>query len=102
MSDLTTQEQTNVRTALRFLRARCGGWEPLAKAVGSKTLTLSRVAGGRAVSASIAFRVARLAGVLVDDVLAGRYPGAGTCPTCGHREDVSASRPSLVATEQMR
>jgi hypothetical protein len=26
MSDLTTQEQAHVRTALQFLRARCGGW----------------------------------------------------------------------------
>lgn len=31
MSDLTSQEQVNVRTALRFLRARRGGWVPVAK-----------------------------------------------------------------------
>jgi hypothetical protein len=90
MSDLTTEEQTNVRTALKFLRARCGAWEPLAKALGSKTITMSRVANGRTASASLAVRVARLAGVSVDDVLAGRYPGAGTCPYCGHREEAAA------------
>jgi hypothetical protein len=33
----------------------------------------------------MAVRVARLAGVGVDDVLSGRYPAAGTCPMCGHR-----------------
>ena len=31
----------------------------------------------------IAFRVARLAKVGVDDVLAGRFPPPGTCPHCG-------------------
>jgi len=90
MSDLTSEEQTNVRTALKFLRSRCGGWEPLAKALGFKSITLSHVAGGRTTSASLAFYVARLAGVPVDDVLAGRYPGEGTCPYCGHREEAAS------------
>ena len=89
MSDLTTEEQTNVRTALKFLRLQSGGWKPLAKALGFKSITLSHVAGGRTASASLAFRVARLAGVPVDDMLAGRYPGKGTCPYCGHREETS-------------
>jgi hypothetical protein len=31
VSDLTATEQTNVRTALRFLRARLGRFENLAK-----------------------------------------------------------------------
>ena len=93
MSDLTTEEQTNVRTALKFLRLRSGGgWEPLAKTLGFKSITLSHVAGGRTASASLAVRVARLAGVPVDDVLAGRYPGEGTCPYCGHREEASSIR----------
>jgi hypothetical protein len=38
------------------------------------------------VSASMAFRVARLAGVTVDDVLVGKFPPPGTCPHCGHAE----------------
>jgi len=84
MVDLTDQEQTNVRAALRFLRVRLGGWRPLAKTISAEPLTLRRVAGGHVVSASIAFRVARLAGVGVDDVLQGRYPPPGTCPHCGH------------------
>lgn len=84
MADLTTQEQTHVRTALRFLRSRCGGWEPLAKALRSTAGYLTNVAGTDTVSASIAIRVARLAGVPVDDVLTGNYPAPGTCPYCGH------------------
>jgi hypothetical protein len=88
---LTTEEQAHVRAALRFLRARCGGWAPLAKVLRFKRTTLGRVANGRTVSASVAFRVARLAKVGVDDVLAGRFPPAGACPYCGHcREAASA------------
>jgi hypothetical protein len=32
----------------------------------------------------MALRVARLAGVPIDDVLAGKFPPAGTCPYCGN------------------
>jgi hypothetical protein len=91
-TDLTAQEQTNARTALRYLRARCGGWEPLAKALRFKSTTLHKAtSGARAVSASVAFRVARLGGVPVDDVLTGRFPGPDTCPHCGHREEPAAT-----------
>lgn len=38
----------------------------------------------RAVTAAIAFRVARLAGASIDDVLSGAYVPAGTCRHCGH------------------
>lgn len=90
MSDLTTQEQTHVRTALRFLRSRCGGWKPLAKTLRYKVSSLSHAVGGRRViSASLAFRVARLAGVSIDNVLSGEYPAHGTCPHCGHREETT-------------
>jgi len=78
MSDLTADEQKNVRAAIRFLRIRCGGWEQVAKALRSTKRTLRR-----ATSASIAFRVARFAGVTVDDLLAGRFPPPGACPHCG-------------------
>jgi hypothetical protein len=85
-SDLSGQEQAHVRTALRFLRARCGGWEPLAKVLRFKRTTLSKLGGKCAVGPTVAFRVARLAGVGVDDLLAGRFPAPGTCPHCGHCE----------------
>ncbi len=81
--DLTTAEQTNVRTALRFLRARCGTWANLGKAIRFKDLTLSNVANGRTVTPALAFRVARFAKVGVDELLAGKYPPVGTCPHCG-------------------
>jgi transcriptional regulator with XRE-family HTH domain len=84
VSDLTTDEQTRVRTALRFMRARCGGWEQLGRAVGADPSTLRQVRSGRAnVSASLTIRLARLAKVSLDDLLEGRFPPPNTCPHCG-------------------
>ncbi|HEX4335472.1 MAG TPA: hypothetical protein VH062_06130 [Polyangiaceae bacterium] len=88
MSDLTTGEQKNVRAALVFLRARTGGWKPLAKALRVHPLTLSK--RGIPISASLAVRVARLAAIGIDDVLGGKYPPAGSCPHCGHRKEDAA------------
>lgn len=88
--DLTAEEQANVRAALQFLRARCGGWAPLAKVLRFKDTTLSNVASQRTVTPVVAFRVARLAKVGVDELLAGKFPAPGTCPHCGHlREDAA-------------
>lgn len=81
MSDLTAKEQANVRTAIAFLRARTGAM-PLAKALRFSRATLQRTAGP-----VMAFRVARLAGVPVDDVLTGKYPPPGVCAHCGHRAE---------------
>ncbi len=85
MSDLTKQEQDNVRRALRFLRARLGTWDAVAAALDAhpKTLELARTRGG--VSASMTFRVARVAGVGVDDILSGKYAPDGVCPNCGEK-----------------
>jgi hypothetical protein len=82
--DLTTKEQAHVRTAIRFLRVRTGTWDTLAKAMRLRRRTIQDAVYGGTVSASVAFRTARLAGVPVDDVLAGRFPPEGTCPMCGH------------------
>ncbi len=80
--DLTEQEQENVRTALKFLRVRCGGWAALCKVLGIKSIP--KVAQGRdAVTARLVFRVARFAHVGVDELLAGQYPSEGACPHCG-------------------
>lgn len=88
MSDLTPQEQTNVRTALKFLRSRCGTWETLAKALRLAETTVSETASVRRTpSPLVVFRVARFAKVSVDDVLAGKFPAPGTCPHCGHCEE---------------
>jgi hypothetical protein len=88
-SDLTADEQVRVRVALRFLRSRCGGWGPLAKALHFKDTTLGRVASKGTVSPLLAFRVARLAKVGVDDVLAGKYPPPGACPHCGYCKETA-------------
>lgn len=84
-SDLTKDEQANTRAALRFLKARLGGWAPLARALRFGTGSLANFAGRTAPSTKLVFRIARLAGVSVDDVLEGRFPPPGTCPHCGHR-----------------
>lgn len=84
-SDLTKEEQAHVRTALRFLGTRLGGWASVAKALRFNEGTISNVIAGATVPASLASRSARLAGVTVDDLLAGKYPAPGTCPYCGHR-----------------
>jgi hypothetical protein len=67
-SDLTKAEHGNVRTALAFLRARCGGLKPLAKALRLTATTLRATA-----TPTLAYRVARLASVGVDGVLTGKY-----------------------------
>jgi len=83
--DLTAQEQGHVRTALKFLRARLGGWRPLAKVLRFGESTVGNIAAGhKAPSVAVAFRIARLVKVPVDDVLTGKFPPPGTCPHCGH------------------
>jgi hypothetical protein len=85
VSDLTTEEQKNVRTAIRFLRARCGTWANVAKVLGVSEKTV-RVRA----TPLVVFRVARFAKVGVDDVLSGRFPEPGTCPHCGHKQEEAA------------
>jgi hypothetical protein len=80
---LTEGEQEHVRHALRFLRFRAGGWKPMAAALGFKRKTLTNVSEGDGVSPNMAFRVARLAGVTFEDVIAGKWPPTGACPHCG-------------------
>lgn len=70
---------------MKFLRTRCGTWAALASVLGFTETSMSNVVTKqRDVSASLAFRVARLAKVSVDDVVSGRFPAIGTCPYCGH------------------
>jgi hypothetical protein len=89
--DLTASEQASVRAALKFLRVRCGSWATLAKVLKIGESTVANAAAGRAAAGPlIAFRVARLAKVSVDDVLSGKFPEAGVCPHCGHRATQAA------------
>lgn len=86
--DLSADEQRNVRTALKFLRSRCGTWANVAKVLGFKHTTLCAIAGARkTVSARLAFRIAKFAKTSVDDVITGKFPKSGTCPSCGHVEE---------------
>lgn len=57
----------------------------------AKALRVSPTSLRAATNPILAFRAARMAGVGVDDVLAGRYPEPGVCPHCGHRKEVEAA-----------
>lgn len=84
---LTAEEQDHVRAALQFLRRRIGTWKAVAAVLGKTEKTIqNQVQPGcrKSVTPDLAFRVARFAGVGVDDVLTGRFPEPGTCPYCGH------------------
>lgn len=97
MSDLglDEKEQNHVRTALRYLRRRYGAWRPVAEALHFGYDTINKTVNGRdTVSVNLAFRVARLAGVPLDDLISGSFvPGA--CPKCGHVPDF-ADEPTFV------
>jgi hypothetical protein len=84
VTDPTDQEQANARAAMRFLMIRAGGWKILAVALGFSKHTMRHVKKAeKNVSPRMALRVARVAGVGVDDVIAGRFPIVGACPHCG-------------------
>lgn len=100
--ELAVAEQQAVRTALRFLRARCGTWTLVAHALHFKTKTISNVLAGRRVSATVAFRVARMLGITVDALLAGQYPPPGTCPHCGHHTEEEARLDAPATLRQPR
>jgi len=85
---LDGKEQRHVRTALRFLRYKVGGWQPLADALGVKADTIGKVLrGARDVTAGLAYSVARLTDVSIDDLLSGALLSPRTCPHCGRAPD---------------
>ena len=84
VSDLTAKELDNMRAALRFLHAKVGKWTTLTKALRTTARSLRRTRDGESATPALAVRVAKFAGVGVDDVLAGRFPPPSTCPMCGH------------------
>lgn len=84
-TDLTPEEQKNVRTAIRVLHLKCRSWKTMARVLKIAPDSIYRVVtGSRTVTASVAFRVARMAGASIDDVLSGAFLPVGTCPHCGH------------------
>jgi hypothetical protein len=94
-SDLTAEEQAHARTALRFLRSRCGTWEAVARVLRFNGTHIVDANTGRAsITASMAVRIARVVKAPIDDVLTGRFPAPNTCPHCGHvgpTEEIAAS-----------
>jgi hypothetical protein len=77
VTDLTPAEEGHVRIALRYFRREYGGWKALAKMLRVQLDTVQKVnAGGRNVTGTMAVRVARIAGVPVEALLAGKYPPA--------------------------
>lgn len=85
---LTDKEQRHVRTALRFLRLRVGAWAPVSEALKVKSDTLDKVVNGRrSVTAGLAYSVARLTDVSIDDLLSGTLLSPRTCPHCGRPPD---------------
>jgi hypothetical protein len=83
-TDLTADEAANVRKAVMFLRKRFGTATQLADALGVTDRLVERICSVRGrPGAAVAIRAARLAGVGVDEILAGAWPRPGACPYCG-------------------
>jgi hypothetical protein len=102
VNDLTDKEQRAVRTALRFLRLRVGAWGPLAKALRYEWDSIQKVATGkRAVTPALALRVARFAGIAMDELLAGQWLSARVCPHCGHPPDDFTDEETVVTGNGM-
>lgn len=89
MSDLTLDEQNNVRAALRFLHKQCGEWAVVAKAIRINRATLTNLMCRDAVSVRVAFAVSRLLKISLDDLVAGQFTPA-TCSHCGQAMPIDA------------
>lgn len=81
----TDAEQENVRAALLFLHRRYASIEALAEALklGKRTVDRALALRRGRITSVFAMHLAELAGAPVGDVLAGRWPAPGSCPTCG-------------------
>jgi hypothetical protein len=82
--DLSPEERQRVKVALAFLLVRFGKQKALADAMGLKKATVAYAASKRGgVTAGVALRAARAAGVPLEDILSGAWPKPGMCPHCG-------------------
>src|SRR5215510_5865132 len=82
--DLSLDEQEHVRVCLRSLRARFGNWSNVERSLPLAHSVLVETMSGRCeVSVVIAFRVAKVLGMSLYDVIAGRGVPDGTCTHCG-------------------
>jgi hypothetical protein len=81
--DLDDVQLVNARAAIRFLRVQRGSARRLAAALRLPYATVTRaVRPTGTMSLRMVLRVARAAGVPIDDVLSGEWPG-DRCPMCG-------------------
>src|SRR5260370_29663693 len=81
---LTSAEQEHVKAAIRVLRLHLGR-RRFAEAVGISHRSARHLTErARTVSAGLALRVARIAGVSMETILTGAWRGPEACPTCGH------------------
>jgi hypothetical protein len=82
--DLSLVEQANVFSLLKMLRNKFGNWETVERALPISHSLRVELTGGRCeVSATLAFRVARLLNVSLHHVLTGTALPPGTCKHCG-------------------
>jgi hypothetical protein len=82
--DLSSDELEHAKVALAFMLKRFGTWRAVADAMGLKKATVMLAASKRGrVTAGVALRAARAAGVSVEDLLSGAFPKPGVCPHCG-------------------
>lgn len=82
-SDLSGEEQRRVRVALKHIHARLGDWRLVAKVLRYARSTVADTAcGNAAVTASMAFRIARFLGVPIDALINGDFTPPSVCPYC--------------------
>ncbi len=87
VNSLTDEQEENVRRALRHLAAMHGSLKYVAESVGMAYQTARHaMVKRRPVSVGVAFRTAQAAGVPMEDVVSGAWPGKDTpCSLCGRR-----------------
>jgi plasmid maintenance system antidote protein VapI len=73
--DLSPAQIRSVRQALIALREHLCTWQRVGSALGFAEITLNHmVTGGKKPTPEVAFRISRLLGLTMDDVLSGRLP----------------------------
>lgn len=81
---LTPEEAACVLVALEFAAARIGTIQELAYRMGIERTAVRRALKERPPpGAALAFELARVVGVPTEDIVAGKYPPPGACPSCG-------------------
>jgi len=81
---LTVDETAAVRRAFAWMRVRLGGYSALSVALGCHSGTLANLGSRRGKPGlMLALRLARLAEVPIEAILAGEWPNEGACPHCG-------------------